>query len=275
MKNNLHILLDMDGVLADFFSNALRVLNRETGRDLTHADCNGGYQLEKVFGISKSAFWRAIESDPNFWDELEPFEWAGELLEYLRGHGDVTISTSPSRDPNCHYQKIKWLRDRLGICADDVMLGGKKWLMARSNHLLVDDFPKNVDAFREHGGQALLVPSGWNAGAPGRDEVFACLLGYFNNSPIRVQRKRVKGWKMPPNTVSVCRPNKWGNPYRVGDDVPGLKGVPMDAEDAVHWFEILHAPTLPVHELRGKNLACFCALDQPCHADVLLRLANK
>ncbi len=27
--------------------------------------------------------------------------------------------------------------------------------------------------------------------------------------------------------------------------------------------------------LRGKNLACFCALDQPCHADVLLKLANK
>lgn len=27
-------------------------------------------------------------------------------------------------------------------------------------------------------------------------------------------------------------------------------------------------------ELRGKNLACFCALDQPCHADVLLEIAN-
>jgi len=28
-------------------------------------------------------------------------------------------------------------------------------------------------------------------------------------------------------------------------------------------------------ELRGKNLACWCALDQPCHADVLLELANQ
>lgn len=26
--------------------------------------------------------------------------------------------------------------------------------------------------------------------------------------------------------------------------------------------------------LRGKNLACWCALDQPCHADVLLEVAN-
>jgi hypothetical protein len=30
-----------------------------------------------------------------------------------------------------------------------------------------------------------------------------------------------------------------------------------------------------IHELRGKNLACWCPLNQPCHADVLLELANR
>lgn len=30
-----------------------------------------------------------------------------------------------------------------------------------------------------------------------------------------------------------------------------------------------------LEELRGKDLACWCALDQPCHADVLLELANR
>lgn len=30
-----------------------------------------------------------------------------------------------------------------------------------------------------------------------------------------------------------------------------------------------------LHELRGKNLACWCPLNQPCHADVLLKLANR
>jgi hypothetical protein len=33
--------------------------------------------------------------------------------------------------------------------------------------------------------------------------------------PKRIQRKRVKGWKMPPNTVYVGRPSKWGNPFPV------------------------------------------------------------
>lgn len=32
----------------------------------------------------------------------------------------------------------------------------------------------------------------------------------------RIQLQRTKGWKLPPNTVVVARPSRWGNPYRVG-----------------------------------------------------------
>lgn len=32
-------------------------------------------------------------------------------------------------------------------------------------------------------------------------------------SPIRIQRKRTKGWRMPENTIYVGRPTKWGNPF--------------------------------------------------------------
>ena len=35
-------------------------------------------------------------------------------------------------------------------------------------------------------------------------------------TPIRIQRKRTKGWRMPPNTVYVGRPTIWGNPFPVG-----------------------------------------------------------
>ncbi|UQD69192.1 DUF4326 domain-containing protein [Bradyrhizobium japonicum] len=87
----------------------------------------------------------------------------------------------------------------------------------------------------------------------------------------------MKGWKLPPNTVSVCRPGRWGNPFKVGQDMPGMPGVKMDAFDAVHCFRLFipdFAREAARKELRGRNLACFCALDQPCHADVLLELAN-
>ena len=59
---------------------------------------------------------------------------------------------------------------------------------------------------------------------------------------------------------------------------------PKTAQDAVECYREMitgaegeRADWLRAHlpELRGKNLACFCPLDQPCHADVLLELANK
>ncbi len=98
--------------------------------------------------------------------------------------------------------------------------------------------------------------------------------------PIRVQRKRIKGWKMPENTVSVTRPHKWGNPFKVGDKIRDpMTGEVIktlkDIEDVLSWYRnYLNYRQIDTSELRGKNLACFCKLDQPCHADVLLELAN-
>ena len=110
------------------------------------------------------------------------------------------------------------------------------------------------------------------------------------NRPIRIQRKRTKGWRMPPNTVYVGRPTKWGNPWIVGEP-----GVPDAAEAArrfraavlgfvsngAHCRPTAHPESIigriiqdAPRELRGRNLACCCPLGQPCHADVLLDLAN-
>ena len=94
--------------------------------------------------------------------------------------------------------------------------------------------------------------------------------------PKRIQRRRVKGWKMPPNTMSVTRPGKWGNPFVVGDGSSTFH-CPTVIDAVAAYRNMLPytflANDLP--ELRGKDLACFCKLSQPCHADVLLELANK
>lgn len=110
----------------------------------------------------------------------------------------------------------------------------------------------------------------------------------------RIQLRRVKGWRMPPNTVSVARPGKWGNPFKVSQlrDL-GMGGSDHDlALKCVEAFRIWLGPLwqdvwqgeqserqrsrilADLASLRGKNLACFCALDAACHADVLLRMAN-
>lgn len=72
---------------------------------------------------------------------------------------------------------------------------------------------------------------------------------------------------MPEDAVYVGRPTKWGNPCKVENEGQRIH--------AVAWFEAHVAPKLDVAELRGKNLACWCSLDKPCHADVLLRMANS
>ena len=98
--------------------------------------------------------------------------------------------------------------------------------------------------------------------------------------PKRIQRKRTKGWKMPPNTVYVGRPTVWGNPFIVGHGLTNetavveflkwLKGQTATGGGGLRRITILHS----IPELRGKDLACWCPLDQPCHADVLLEIAN-
>lgn len=86
--------------------------------------------------------------------------------------------------------------------------------------------------------------------------------------------------------VMVSRPTRWGNPCRVGM----FKGYSLaDAvrdyerwigrEPSVRSFD--HAFGKPPsceeirRELAGKNLACWCPLEGPCHRNVLLRIANQ
>jgi len=84
----------------------------------------------------------------------------------------------------------------------------------------------------------------------------------------RIQRKRTKGWKMPANTVYVGRPTKWGNPWETTDD-SRRKEVLIYYET---WLrgELIDRPHM-LDPLKGKDLACWCPLDKPCHADVLLK----
>lgn len=121
----------------------------------------------------------------------------------------------------------------------------------------------------------------------------------------RIQRKRIKGWKMPDNTIYVGRPTKWGNPLWLQGDTIYIdagyrrkaafdrwsfftlgnidilmyyyralwEGTELFTPDLQHWSD--RFIELDLNELKGKDLACFCPLDAACHADVLLELANK
>lgn len=105
--------------------------------------------------------------------------------------------------------------------------------------------------------------------------------------PIRVQLSRRPGWRMPPNTIKVSRPAAWGNPYIIG--VHGTRArcvelfehlmrghvcITCGIEPGVQERYLRHAKDR-IHSLKGKNLACWCSLNGPCHADVLMEIANR
>src|SRR5437764_9779191 len=89
--------------------------------------------------------------------------------------------------------------------------------------------------------------------------------------PVRLQRSRRRGARLPAGAIVVTRPTKWGNPH------PLSLGR---AEAVRRYHDDLLASRLAItvadvqRELRGKDLACYCPLDEPCHADVLLGVAN-
>lgn len=149
------------------------------------------------------------------------------------------------------------------------------------------------------------------------------------SEPKRIQLRRTKGWRKPEDAVSVARPTKWGNRFKVGDRtalarVPAIHhpdqsweyegrisadgmrhdyhhpggrvtevhvrymtrlevvecfralvrggGWPLDSMNG--WSHMYPSVEEIRAELAGKDLACWCPLYEPCHADVLLEIAN-
>lgn len=128
-------------------------------------------------------------------------------------------------------------------------------------------------------------------------------------TPPRIQLRRKAGWRKPADAINVARPSRYGNPFVSSEVHPhgqaeiilacGIRQLVDDwwsAETVVELFAqwMLGQPVLdpsfvsrqvlvprkalpPVPDLaplRGRPLACWCAPGRPCHADVLLRLAN-
>jgi hypothetical protein len=124
--------------------------------------------------------------------------------------------------------------------------------------------------------------------------------------PQRRRLSRANGWTKPAGAVVIARPTKWGNPWRVipardarfpwgeaadvvhadGDRYAGRfeRFTSSPGTGAPYWAVQMYKLHLADHpelraaivaELRGRDLLCWCRPDQPCHADLLIDLANS
>jgi len=97
--------------------------------------------------------------------------------------------------------------------------------------------------------------------------------------PERIQLKRTKGWRMPPNTVKIDRSTRWVNPFSAEECGSIAAAVErhrmwMNGEAAASDGREPPSAADVKRELAGRNLACWCSLDGPCHGTLLLALAN-
>jgi hypothetical protein len=86
--------------------------------------------------------------------------------------------------------------------------------------------------------------------------------------PLRVRRAHYHAPLV--GAVLVARPSRWGNPFGVGPNLSRAEAVALYEE----WLRLQPDLLEQLPHLRGRRLACYCPLGEPCHGDVLARLAN-
>jgi hypothetical protein len=159
------IFLDLDGVLADWTSAAIVSCGRDPA-EVYSAWPQGGYDLAVALGISSSAMWSAVHrGGADFWADLEPYPWMGELVALCRRTAPTTILTSPSSDPLSLAGKLVWLQRHLGHDFRSFLVGPDKASCARFGAVLIDDREGGCNEFVRAGGQAIVFPRIWNRNA--------------------------------------------------------------------------------------------------------------
>ena len=85
---------------------------------------------------------------------------------------------------------------------------------------------------------------------------------------------RQAGWRKPVGAVTVARPSRWGNPFVIERGRSGVEAVELFERAIAEGSSLAFTAVDVRRELVGRDLACWCPLDESCHADVLLHLAN-
>jgi 5'(3')-deoxyribonucleotidase len=137
------ILLDVDGVLADFHGGALRLIHELFGLERTLEDFKNWDYTSVLDDESQKEIMRREIVKPGFIANLDPYPGAEECVAQLRDMAEVVCISSPNhRAPTWAQERYEWLRDVLDFPLQDVILTNRKDLVPGS--ILVDDHPKTV-----------------------------------------------------------------------------------------------------------------------------------
>ena len=161
------IYLDMDGVLADFFTPALQLCEVDrlpATRPLEYNIVpwiNAVREEDSLVTLTDKEVWDRIAQHPGFWQTLPKYEWADELIDFLSYSAELHIVSWPQPYSSCYAEKFAWLRDNVKRQLPLILMKDKH-LLAKPNTCLIDDCPSNATKFIDCGGYAMQFPQPWN-----------------------------------------------------------------------------------------------------------------
>lgn len=170
------VFLDLDDTLNSF---TLHVLRRTFGIDVSDFDYDRfphqvGYEIREAYHLMKPDYYPSFEL-AQFWDAVKREVWATlpKSLEFnqiiqsaqaLAPQDRIYILTGPTKDPDCLAGKLEWIHRVMPPWLHrQYFIGPRKQVIAKPEYLLIDDSDAQVNAWREAGGQAILVPRPWNS----------------------------------------------------------------------------------------------------------------
>lgn len=165
----MRAIIDLDGVLIDFVSGALKAHNSDP---IEFEEM----KLDEALGLTQHEFLEKFKY-PEFWIDLDWMPDGKLILEIIEEHfNDIVICTSPGILPESVIGKMGWVEKHIPQYLHKTVFTSSKHILAHSKSILFDDHHKNVINFGKSGGNAVLVPRDWNVGK-GEDAVDWVLKG--------------------------------------------------------------------------------------------------
>lgn len=169
----MKLLLDMDGILADFCTAAHRVHNIPYTYD--DPANHGNWDFHKLAGLSGNQFYAAF--DAGFWAMLPWMHDGRQILDWCErkfGQSNICLLTAAPKTNRgaCIDGKMEWIEQHIPAYREQVLFGKAKEFCAHDNAILIDDKESNCRAFEAERGRAYLYPRLWNKHHPIADVAY-------------------------------------------------------------------------------------------------------
>lgn len=158
----MKILLDVDGVLADFTGGVLKLV----GKPNVLVD---RWDFHDQLDMTAQELWHKIDAAGHqFWACLDKLPWADgiiNLLEDLKMVDNTILCTSPSLSYGCNSGKVEWIHENFSMFDRRFIITPCKHLICSDQFLLIDDSDDNVRKAALNHCNCILFPQRWNGNA--------------------------------------------------------------------------------------------------------------